>query len=111
MLLSIVVTGVNLLFAVTQQVARALGEDFDIEIVEMHHRHKIDAPSGTALGLGEAAAAGRGVDFDAVKQLSREGITGERKPGDIGFAAAYLASEHASFMTGQIMVIDGGVTA
>ena len=78
--------GVNLLFAVTQQVARALGEEFDIEIVEMHHRHKVDAPSGTALGLGQAAAAGRGVDFDAVKQLSREGITGERKPGDIGFA-------------------------
>jgi len=78
--------GVNLLFAVTQQVARALGEDFDIEIVEMHHRHKIDAPSGTALGLGQAAAAGRGVDFDAVKVLSREGITGERAQGNIGFA-------------------------
>jgi len=78
--------GVNLLFAVTQQVARALGDDFDIEIVEMHHHHKVDAPSGTALGLGQAAAAGRGVDFDAVKVLSREGITGERKQGDIGFA-------------------------
>jgi 4-hydroxy-tetrahydrodipicolinate reductase len=78
--------GVNLLFAVTQQVARALGDDFDIDIVEMHHRHKVDAPSGTALGLGQAAAAGRGVDFDAVKVLSREGITGERKRGDIGFA-------------------------
>jgi len=52
----------------------------------MHHRHKVDAPSGTALGLGQAAAAGRGVDFDAVKVLSREGITGERKRGDIGFA-------------------------
>ena len=78
--------GVNLLFAVTQQVARALGEEFDIEIVEMHHRHKVDAPSGTALGLGLAAAAGRGVDFDAVKVLSREGITGERRRGDIGFA-------------------------
>jgi 4-hydroxy-tetrahydrodipicolinate reductase len=78
--------GVNLLFAVTEQVARALGEDFDIEIVEMHHHHKVDAPSGTALGLGQAAAAGRGVDFDTVKVLSREGITGERTPGDIGFA-------------------------
>jgi 4-hydroxy-tetrahydrodipicolinate reductase len=78
--------GVNLLFAVTQQVARALGEDFDIEIVEMHHHHKVDAPSGTALGLGQAAAAGRGVDFDAVKVLSREGITGARTTGSIGFA-------------------------
>lgn len=78
--------GVNLLFAVTQQVARALGEDFDIEIVEMHHRHKVDAPSGTALGLGQAAAAGRGVDFDTAKVLSREGITGERAQGNIGFA-------------------------
>lgn len=79
--------GVNLLFAVTQQVARALGEDFDIEIVEMHHRHKVDAPSGTALGLGQAAAAGRDVDFDAVKTLSREGITDARERGNIGFAA------------------------
>ncbi len=78
--------GVNLLFAVTQQVARALDDDFDIDIVEMHHHHKVDAPSGTALGLGQAAAAGRGVDFDTVKVLSREGITGERKRGDIGFA-------------------------
>ncbi len=78
--------GVNLLFAVTQQVARSLGDDFDIEIVEMHHRHKVDAPSGTALGLGEAAAAGRGVDFDKTKVLSREGITGERNRGNIGFA-------------------------
>jgi len=78
--------GVNLLFAITEQVARALGEDFDIEIVEMHHHHKVDAPSGTALGLGQAAAAGRGVDFDAVKVLSREGITGARKRGSIGFA-------------------------
>ncbi|MBO6783158.1 MAG: 4-hydroxy-tetrahydrodipicolinate reductase, partial [Alphaproteobacteria bacterium] len=79
-------SGVNLLFALTRQVARALDPDFDIEIVEMHHRHKIDAPSGTALSLGEAAAAGRGVDFDAEKLLSREGITGERGRGRIGFA-------------------------
>ena len=79
-------SGVNLLFAITEQVARALDPDFDIEIVEMHHRHKVDAPSGTALSLGEAAARGRGVDFDTEKVLSREGITGERQRGNIGFA-------------------------
>ncbi|MEK9901666.1 MAG: 4-hydroxy-tetrahydrodipicolinate reductase [Rhodospirillaceae bacterium] len=79
-------SGVNLLFALTEQVARALDPDFDIEIVEMHHRHKVDAPSGTALSLGEAAARGRGVDFDTEKVLSREGITGARERGNIGFA-------------------------
>ncbi|HCP00009.1 MAG: 4-hydroxy-tetrahydrodipicolinate reductase [Alphaproteobacteria bacterium] len=80
-------SGVNLLFALTEQVARALDPDFDIEIVEMHHRHKVDAPSGTALSLGEAAARGRGVDFDTEKVLSREGNTGERSRGNIGFAS------------------------
>jgi 4-hydroxy-tetrahydrodipicolinate reductase len=80
-------SGVNLLFALTEQVARALDPDFDIEIVEMHHKHKVDAPSGTALSLGEAAARGRGVDFDSEKLLSREGITGERQRGNIGFAS------------------------
>ncbi len=95
--------GDNLLFAVTQQVARALGEDFDIEIVEMHHHHKVDAPSGTALGLGQAAAAGRGVDFDAVKVLSREGVTGERTRGNIGFASLRggdVVGEHSVVFAG-----------
>lgn len=77
---------VNILFALTRQVSRLLDDQFDIEIVEMHHRHKVDAPSGTALGLGRAAAAGRGVDLDSVAQLTREGHTGPRKRGDIGFA-------------------------
>ena len=77
---------VNILFALTRQVARMLDDEFDIEIVEMHHRHKVDAPSGTALGLGRAAAAGRGVDFDDVSVLSREGQTGARRRGAIGFA-------------------------
>ena len=77
---------VNVLFALTEQVARLLDDEFDIEIVEMHHRHKVDAPSGTAIGLGRAAAAGRGVDLDAVSQMVREGHTGPRKRGDIGFA-------------------------
>ena len=79
--------GVNLLFALVEQVARALDESFDIEIVEMHHNRKIDAPSGTALGLGRAAARGRGVDFAEAAVLSREGHTGAREPGRIGFAA------------------------
>ena len=77
---------VNILFALTRQVAKMLDDDFDIEIVEMHHRHKVDAPSGTALGLGRAAAAGRGVSFDDVSVLSREGQTGARERGAIGFA-------------------------
>ena len=78
--------GVNLLFALTKQVAEILDEDYDIEIVEMHHRHKVDAPSGTALGLGKAAAAGRKVDLDSVADKVRDGHTGARKKGDIGFA-------------------------
>jgi 4-hydroxy-tetrahydrodipicolinate reductase len=78
--------GVNLLLGLVEQVARSLDIDWDIEIVEMHHRHKIDAPSGTALGLGRAAAKGRGVAFDDVAVLSREGQTGARPDGAIGFA-------------------------
>ncbi len=78
--------GVNLLLGLTRQVAAILGSDYDIEIVEMHHRHKVDAPSGTALALGEAAAAGRGVALDDVAVRSRDGHTGARPPGAIGFA-------------------------
>ncbi|WP_282604712.1 4-hydroxy-tetrahydrodipicolinate reductase [Pelagibius sp. Alg239-R121] len=78
--------GVNLLLEVVEQVAAALDEDYDIEVLEMHHRHKVDAPSGTALALGNAAAAGRGVDLDAVADKVRDGIVGARKRGDIGFA-------------------------
>lgn len=78
--------GVNLLMALVEQVARSLDPDYDIEIVEMHHRHKVDAPSGTALALGRAAAAGREVALDAVSDRARDGQTGARKRGDIGFA-------------------------
>lgn len=78
--------GVNLLLGLVEQVARSLGDDWDIEIVEMHHRHKIDAPSGTALGLGRAAAKGRGVVLDDVAVRSRDGYTGPRAAGSIGFA-------------------------
>jgi 4-hydroxy-tetrahydrodipicolinate reductase len=77
---------VNVLFALTRQVAALLDEDFDIEIVEMHHRHKTDAPSGTALGLGRAAAAGREVELDEAGVFTRHGQTGARERGAIGFA-------------------------
>jgi 4-hydroxy-tetrahydrodipicolinate reductase len=79
--------GVNLLVQLTRKIARALDEDFDIEIVEAHHRHKVDAPSGTALMLGEAAAEGRGVRLSDVSDSGRDGITGARERGHIGFAA------------------------
>lgn len=78
--------GVNLLAVLVRRVARALGDDFDIEIVEMHHNRKVDAPSGTALLLGEAAAQGRSVSLDERSVRSRDGITGPRRAGDIGFA-------------------------
>ena len=79
--------GVTLMMALTERVAKVLGPDYDIEILEMHHRHKVDAPSGTALGLGEAAAKGRGVELAKVAARGRDGITGARKSGAIGFAA------------------------
>jgi 4-hydroxy-tetrahydrodipicolinate reductase len=79
--------GVNLLTVLTRKVAEALDPDFDIEIVETHHHHKVDAPSGTALMLGEAAAEGRGEDLSEVADRGRDGHTGARKRGDIGFAA------------------------
>jgi 4-hydroxy-tetrahydrodipicolinate reductase len=78
---------VNLLFALTEQVAARLGPEFDIEIVEVHHRHKVDAPSGTALALGDMAARGRGVKLDQVAIRGRDGHTGARPTGAIGFAA------------------------
>jgi 4-hydroxy-tetrahydrodipicolinate reductase len=78
--------GVNLLAALTRRAAKTLSDDFDIEIVEMHHNQKVDAPSGTALLLGEAAAEGRGVKLSEKKQSGRDGHTGARKRGDIGFA-------------------------
>lgn len=79
--------GVNLLVQLTRQVAAALDEDFDIEVIEAHHNQKVDAPSGTALMLGEAAAQGRGVALGDVADRGRDGITGARKRGDIGFTA------------------------
>ncbi len=79
--------GVNLLAHLVREAAARLGPEWDVEIVEMHHRHKVDAPSGTALLLGEAAAAGRGISLDAASERGRDGITGPRTPGSIGFAS------------------------
>lgn len=79
--------GVNLLLGLTRKVAAALGQGWDIEIVEAHHRMKVDAPSGTALMLGEAAAEGRGATLGALRLPAREGFTGARPEGAIGFAA------------------------
>jgi 4-hydroxy-tetrahydrodipicolinate reductase len=79
--------GVNLLAALVKRVAKTLDEDFDIEILEMHHNKKVDAPSGTALMLGRAAAEGRGVDLAQRSARGRDGQTGARAKGDIGFAA------------------------
>ena len=90
--------GVNLLLGLARQAAALLGDDYDIEIMEMHHRHKVDAPSGTALALGEAVAQGRGVGLDDVAQKVRDGHTGPRRRGDIGFAVSRggdVAGEHS----------------
>jgi len=78
---------VNLLMRLAEQTAALLDEEYDIEIVEMHHRHKVDVPSGTALGLGGAVAKGRGVSLDELADRGRDGITGARRRGAIGFAA------------------------
>lgn len=90
-------TGVNLMMHITKITANVLDEDFDIEIVEMHHRDKIDAPSGTALSIGKSAAKGRGKNLDDIKDSGRDGITNPRKRGDIGFASlrgGNVAGEH-----------------
>jgi 4-hydroxy-tetrahydrodipicolinate reductase len=79
--------GVNLLAGLVRMAGKALGPEFDIEILEMHHRMKVDAPSGTALMLGEAAAEGRGVALASHSERGRDGITGARQPGAIGFAS------------------------
>jgi 4-hydroxy-tetrahydrodipicolinate reductase len=78
--------GVNLLLSLVGEAAQRLGDEYDIEILEMHHRHKVDAPSGTALALGKAVAEGRGIDLADHSQRVRDGITGPRKRGEIGFA-------------------------
>jgi 4-hydroxy-tetrahydrodipicolinate reductase len=95
--------GVNLLAALVKRVAKTLDKAFDIEILEMHHNQKVDAPSGTALLLGRAAAEGRGVDLDRHSVRSRDGHTGARKAGDIGFASlrgGSMVGEHTVMFAG-----------
>ena len=96
--------GVNVLAMLVRRAAKALDMDYDIEIVEMHHRMKVDAPSGTALMLGKAAAEGRGIDLADHMDRARDGHHGARKPGDIGFAAlrgGTVFGEHSVIMAGQ----------
>ncbi len=96
--------GVNLLTRLTRKVAEALDADWDIEIVEAHHRMKVDAPSGTALMLGQAAAEGRGVALEAHRDSGRDGLTGARKRGDIGFSAIRggdIVGEHDVIFAGE----------
>ncbi len=96
--------GVNLLAALVTRVAKTLDEDFDIEILEMHHNKKVDAPSGTALLLGRAAAAGRGIDLTKRSVRARDGQTGARKRGDIGFATlrgGSVVGEHSVIFAGS----------
>lgn len=96
--------GVNLLAALVRQAAKALDLAYDLEIVEMHHRHKVDAPSGTALMLGRAAAEGRGVALDDVSVRVRDGHTGPREPGTIGFATlrgGSVVGDHVVILAGE----------
>ena len=96
--------GVTMLAALVRDAAERLGEDWDIEILEMHHRHKVDAPSGTALGLGKAAAKGRGVDHDAAAIYARQGHTGARKEGTIGYATLRggdVVGDHTVMFAGE----------
>jgi 4-hydroxy-tetrahydrodipicolinate reductase len=96
--------GVNLLTKLTKMVSAALDADYDIEIIEAHHNKKVDAPSGTALMLGEAAAEGRGVSLNDVRESGRDGITGARKRGDIGFSAIRggdIIGEHDVMFAGE----------
>lgn len=95
--------GVNLLLGLAEQVARTLGPEYDIEILEMHHRLKIDAPSGTALAIGRAAAQGRGQPLEALWVKSRDGLTGQRPDGAIGFATLRgggVVGDHTAIFAG-----------
>ncbi len=97
--------GVNLLLNLVKTAARVLGPEYDVEVVEMHHRHKKDAPSGTALMLAKAAAAGRGVDFDAAAVYGRKGIVGERPEGEIAVHAlrgGSVVGDHTVMFAGEV---------
>lgn len=96
--------GVNLLAGLVEQAAKALDADFDLEVLEMHHKHKVDAPSGTALLLGNAAAKGRGIDMNENSVRSRDGQTGARPEGSIGFATlrgGSVVGSHSVILAGE----------
>jgi 4-hydroxy-tetrahydrodipicolinate reductase len=96
--------GVNLLAGLVRQAAKALADDFDIEVLEMHHRAKVDAPSGTALLLGQAAAGGRGINLAQHSVRARDGHTGARQRGDVGFATlrgGSVIGEHSVIFAGD----------
>ncbi len=96
--------GINLLVGLTRKVAQALDADWDVEVIEAHHRMKVDAPSGTALMLGQAAAEGRGVSLEAARVSGRDGITGARERGTIGFSAIRggdIVGEHDVLFAGE----------
>ncbi len=101
--------GVNLLLGLARQAARSLpAADYDIEVFEAHHRRKVDAPSGTALMLGEAAAQGRGVELADVSERGRDGMTGARKPGAIGFSVVRgggIVGEHSVLFAAEDEII------
>ena len=102
--------GINLLAVLVRQAAKALAaSDFDIDVLEMHHKHKVDAPSGTALLLGEAAAEGRGIDHDTHAVKVRDGITGAREEGTIGYATlrgGSVVGDHSVYLAGEGEVIE-----
>jgi 4-hydroxy-tetrahydrodipicolinate reductase len=103
--------GVNLLAALVKRVAQSLDENFDIEVLEMHHKAKVDAPSGTALMLGEAAAAGRKIALNEHSARGRDGVTGARRPGDIGFASlrgGTAAGDHSVIFAGDRVLFAHG---
>ncbi|QPD00503.1 MULTISPECIES: 4-hydroxy-tetrahydrodipicolinate reductase [Qipengyuania] len=96
--------GVTLLAHLVREAASRLGPDWDIEIVEMHHRRKVDAPSGTALLLGQAAAEGRGIELASNRESGRDGVSGARNSGAIGFASlrgGTVVGEHAVILAGE----------
>ena len=95
--------GVNVMLRLLEQAAKALGEGYDIEVIEAHHKHKVDAPSGTALAMGEALARARGVDLAKNGVFERHGHTGERAPGSIGFATVRggdIVGDHTALFAG-----------
>lgn len=101
--------GVALVAKLVREAASALPDSYDIEVLEMHHRDKVDAPSGTAITLGQAAAQGRNINFDAHKTLSREGNTGAREQGTIGFATlrgGRVIGDHSVLFAGESDIIE-----